>query len=297
MTRKIAYQKWQEKISDITPSDHRIGTDLLLIDRTKENMYMPTGAFRSDATTVLLYESGNSRIRVNMTDYEVSAPCVLLIMKDAIYESLWNSADVRFRAIIMSRDFLGSLSPELGQEQIGFNLLNSCPIIHSDDISLVFNRYYDLLLDIVKAPDSRFKLKAAKHLTLSMFYGYTAEKVCGMKEIVPKSRQEELFTRFIENVRTFYKSQRSVSFYAERLCVSTKYLSRTVSEYSGHPASYFIDGYVTTEIKAMLSSTAMTIQEIAYELNFPSQSVFGKYFRRMTGVSPRKYRIDSFNSV
>ena len=56
------------------------------------------------------------------------------------------------------------------------------------------------------------------------------------------------------------------------------------------PALDFIEQYVITECKALLSSTTMTIQQIADTLHFPSQSVFGKYFKRVTGVSPREYR-------
>ena len=63
-----------------------------------------------------------------------------------------------------------------------------------------------------------------------------------------------------------------------------------MKEKNGIPALDFIEQYVITECKALLSSTTMTIQQIADALHFPSQSVFGKYFKRVTGLSPREYR-------
>ena len=290
MAKKIAYRRWKDRISEITPADHRIGTDLLLIDDAAKSMYVPNGAFRSDAITILLFEAGSARMRINMRECEIKAPCVLMITKDSIYESLDNSPDVRSRAIIMSGEFLGSLAPELGLEHRAYQEPGASPVIQTDDIAKVFCQYYDLLLSIVKAPDLKFSLKAAKHLTLSMFYGYTAQKVCGIEKTTAKTRQEELFTRFMDTLRKYCKSERSVSFYAEQLCVTPKYLSRVVSEVSGHTVSYYIDDYVTTEIKAMLCSTSMPIEQISCELGFPSQSVLGKYFKRITGMSPRDYR-------
>ena len=60
--------------------------------------------------------------------------------------------------------------------------------------------------------------------------------------------------------------------------------------YRSLSAKEWIDDYVVLEAKALLKSTNMTIQQISYELNFPSQSFFGKYFKRSVGLSPLEYR-------
>ena len=103
-------------------------------------------------------------------------------------------------------------------------------------------------------------------------------------------RKDELYGQFTDLVRRHFRTYRDVSYYAERLCITVKYLSQVVKEKTGHPASEVIEQYVITECKALLSSTTMNIQQIADTLNFPSQSVFGKYFKRATGMSPREYR-------
>ena len=87
-----------------------------------------------------------------------------------------------------------------------------------------------------------------------------------------------------------YKQSRDVAFYADRLCITSKHLSQVVKEVSGKSALDIIEEYVITECKALLLSTTMTIQQISDSLNFTTQSVFGKYFKRVTGISPSEYR-------
>lgn len=72
--------------------------------------------------------------------------------------------------------------------------------------------------------------------------------------------------------------------YSGGLCITPKYLPRIIKDITGYTALDYIENYVVTEAKAMLNSTMMTVQQISDSLNFPSQSVFGKYFKRVTGM-------------
>lgn len=79
-------------------------------------------------------------------------------------------------------------------------------------------------------------------------------------------------------------------FYDKKLCLTPKYLSSTIKEVSGKLAGDWIDNYVIIEAKALLISTNLTVQEICYELNFSTPSSFTRFFKRITGMSPRKFR-------
>ncbi len=87
-----------------------------------------------------------------------------------------------------------------------------------------------------------------------------------------------------------HKSQRNVSFYARQLNITPKYLSAAVKEVSGKTAARWIDESVILEAKTLLKYSGMSIQEIAYHLNFSTQSFFGKYFKQHTGTSPSRYK-------
>ena len=103
-------------------------------------------------------------------------------------------------------------------------------------------------------------------------------------------RHTNLFNRFMILVNQHSSTQREVAFYAKELCISTRYLSGIVREVSGRTAKELIDYVVTTEIKVLLRSTDLSVQEIAYRLHFPDQSYLGRYFRKHTGESPTAYR-------
>ena len=164
------------------------------------------------------------------------------------------------------------------------------PVIVTENDQMVFTRYYELMSNLVQSPESDFKLEAARHLTLAMFYGYTHIKHTLSEDDTRKNRKNELHNDFLKLLHKHYKKEREMAFYADKLCVTPKYLSQVIKDVTGHSALKYIEDYVISESKALLSSTNMTIQQISEDLNFPSQSVFGKYFKRIAGVSPKEYR-------
>ncbi|MCM1150423.1 MAG: helix-turn-helix domain-containing protein [Alistipes sp.] len=104
------------------------------------------------------------------------------------------------------------------------------------------------------------------------------------------SRQAELFHRFVELVHEYYMKEREVAFYADRLCISSRYLSTIVRSVAHSSVKEFIDRSVVLEIKMLLQSSDLSVQEIAYRLHFPDQSYLGRYFKHHTGLSPTEFR-------
>ena len=104
------------------------------------------------------------------------------------------------------------------------------------------------------------------------------------------NRAEEYFRQFTELLGEHYKHERSVGFYARQLCITPKYLTTLIKRISGKSVSEWIDNYVILEAKTLLKYSNMSVQEISYQLNFPNQSFFGCYFKRLTGMSPSQYK-------
>ena len=104
------------------------------------------------------------------------------------------------------------------------------------------------------------------------------------------NRNTAYFNTFLEELSKHYMQERSVGFYAERLHLTPKYLTTLLRTTTGRTASEWIDEYVVLEAKNLLKYSTMNIQEIAYYLNFPNQSFFGRYFKQHTGMSPTSYR-------
>ena len=134
-----------------------------------------------------------------------------------------------------------------------------------------------------------FTPEIIRHLTAACFYGL-GYYIHHHTERHKETRGEVLMHDFLKQIQSNYKEERRVDFYAEQLCISPKYLSQAIKSLTGKTAGEWIDEYVALEAKALLKHSNMTIQQISYELNFPSQSFFGKYFKRITGMSPKEYR-------
>lgn len=275
------YYDWQSKIHDIVPDDMRIGDDLLILKNAsyKDSINEPR---KVDVTTFILLDKGESRIIIEGMEYNLKAPCLAVVMPNQTYSLLETSDNLELRAIIMSNNFtLNLMSSNLN------NMILENPVIDISSDIISFNTYYNVLLHTVRSSFKSSHLESAKHLTMSMLYFY-ARKLEHLEK--DKKKREIVFDRFCDDVRKFYKINRSIPFYSGRLAVSSKYLNDIVKEKTGITANEYIDRQTIIECKALLSSTDMSILKISLMMHFPSYSVFGKFFKRMTGMTPTEYR-------
>ncbi|HEY9221003.1 MAG TPA: helix-turn-helix domain-containing protein [Lutibacter sp.] len=104
------------------------------------------------------------------------------------------------------------------------------------------------------------------------------------------TRREEITLRFIELVSIHFRTEKELSFYAEKLHISIKYLFICVKETTDTPPTEFIANALLNESKTLLLSTKNTISIIASALSFSDQYAFGKFFKKQTGLSPKNYR-------
>ena len=104
------------------------------------------------------------------------------------------------------------------------------------------------------------------------------------------SRGFELFDEFRQMVEAHFVESSVVSFYADRLNVSTSYLAQVTKRISGQAPKAFIDERIISEARRLLTSTSLTVQEISYQLGFTSQAHFTKYFKKLTGLTQSDFR-------
>ncbi len=104
------------------------------------------------------------------------------------------------------------------------------------------------------------------------------------------TRAEEVFTAFLRLVPGNYISHRNLQFYADRLCITTTYLSRIVRQMSGRTVVGFLNQSLAAEAALRLKTTNRTITQLADDFHFSDQAAFTKFFTRMKGVSPKEYR-------
>jgi len=290
MKRIINTYRWRDNIDEVAPRQQRVNDDLLLFDDYKlnEGLFKP---FIVNDTTALLCLEGEIVMSINMQEYKAAAPCLFVMLQGQIFQ--YHPADTpkpnKFMGVVMSQKFTDNL---FAGEKVSSSLFQSFyqnPVRNLDNESLkAMSGYFSLLKDCIAQISNPYRLETAKHLTLAMFYGfgYTHEKELSNTS----GRKGQISDLFLEQLRYHYKKEHSGAFYADRLNISLKYLSQTVKRQTGKTVATWIEEYVCTAAKALLLSGKMTVQQIAYEFNFESQSLFYKYFKRVTGLSPSDYR-------
>ena len=104
------------------------------------------------------------------------------------------------------------------------------------------------------------------------------------------SRAEEVLDKFFCLLQDCHAQERSVRFYADKLCLSPKYFSKLIRNASGRSAADWIDTYVIQEVKNCLKSTDLSIKQIVSRFNFADQPAFTKFFKMHTGMTPAQFR-------
>lgn len=106
------------------------------------------------------------------------------------------------------------------------------------------------------------------------------------------SRKETIIRDFMKLVEQNAMTEHNPSYYSDKLCISTQYLSIILKETTGRTANYWIAKKITAHARILLRTPNLTIKEITDKLHFADQSSFGKFFKKHTGISPKKYRED-----
>ena len=227
---------------------------------------------------------------LNQKKFIAKAPCLFIVLADQILQCDYFSDDFTGLSIIMSKSFL---EDAFGDIQVSMPLFRSVidnPLIQLNQEELKsMIEYFFLLQRTVRGKENPNLRLTLKHLTLGFFYG-TGYRFYAVQDESKKTKKDILVEKFLAIVKKNYREQRMIEFYSEKLFLTPKHLSRIIKERSGKSSGEWIEDHVMLEAMALLKSTDKTIQQISDELNFASQSFFGKYFKRRAGISPKEYR-------
>jgi len=288
MNKKATPLTWQTDVKNKIKNES-IGNDFVLLDDFSEIpvfMY----PFKLDMLIFLICEKGSVRGTVEMQPYNLSAPFAVIVRPNQVMHYKYISPDFSGHCLIMSNSFASEFLPNIDKQMLVASAIQENPFAQLDEEGLRFvRRYFLMLKKFIAMTDNPYRLEMVKHLTM-VFYYWARPHFQVSVDTVKQPRQAILAEQFISLVRENYRSERDTAFYAEKLCLTPKYLSHVIKSATGKSASEWIDDYVILEARALLKSTNMTIQQISDALNFPSQSFFGKYFKRIVGASPREYR-------
>lgn len=263
----------------------------IYVFRTLSEIPSITLPAKLDSMIMAVCGNGEITAEIDLAHRRMGRNRVMVLRPGHIVDRLETSSDFKGFFVTVSAERLHQMLPSL-QYVIPYSLLyNGNPMIEItpeeyDALSLIHDMFKRQMRDI----DRPFGTMALESLCKLLFYNTLGIYALRTRDIGHKSRREELLAQFIDVLEKHFKDERSVNFYADRLFVTPKHLSAVLKEVSGQTAGEWIDRRVILEAKLLLRTTGMNIQEISSALNFSNQSFFGKYFKHLTGISPRDYR-------
>lgn len=287
MKKSILPFNWREELDNFQADS--IGNDIILIDKP---LILSTfdHPFKVDVTIAIICLKGTTKGIINLKRVETNSPCLIIILPDQILQYEDISDDFSALFIVMSNRFTESLNIE--ERFPVFLSIQKNPYIELSALELEsITDYYMMLKRTITNKSNPYSLDIVKYLTKAFFYAFGYDiHVRRQGEEKNKSKHQILVEKFLNLIQLHYKEERSLEFYADKLYLTPKHLSKVVKENSGTTASDWIAYYVILESKALLKATDLTVQQVSDRLNFPSQSFFGKYFKRLEGTSPSEYR-------
>lgn len=250
---------------------------------------------RMNCLIVGICTEGEGGYTLNESKFSIKPGDALILTEGQIVNEIWMNDNTKGYAMLISRSFIDEVFKELRDMSSLFLLAREHPIfpLNSSEITKL-KQFLDLIRERLQTEDYRFRREVIRLLLVAMIYdiGSAIMRVMNKEgnDTTSNSKAKRCFVQFIQLVEQNYKSERRVSWYANKMGLTPKYLSEIISSTSKRTPNDWIDKYVTTEIRNQLSNTNKKISEIAEDLHFPSQSFLGKYFRENVGMSPSEYR-------
>ncbi len=293
----IQYYNWLPQIEtfadvDCIENEIAIFDYSAILDRVGKGDYLGLHTpHKFDFFMMMFHTQGSAHIKIDMVEHIIDKPYnVIRIAPGQIVSISEQSDDFDATIIILSQRFIDNLLVYVnGSIPLRLNF-STGQIAHMDSQEkYMLEMFIRSIRHILNNKENPFRLQVVQHVIMVIFYSSEHIRNINSGE-TPRSNADLLSKRFLELVKDNFRSERQLQFYADKLCITPRYLSRVVKDVTNSSAAEWIERYVILEARALLKSTNMTIQQISDELNFPSQTFFGKYFKRRVSMSPKEYR-------
>lgn len=251
-----------------------------------------TEGFRNFGIGLIVCHEGRFDFTLSDKRYTAGSGETVFIPEGTFFRVEHQSADLRMSIIIYRtapiRDVVGTMVQSVN---LYAQMSPDLPCVWRTECEDDIAGYIYLIGKIQLSDDDLFAVNERKLLLLSLTY-----RLCSVfsRQFFAKdsanARRTEIFLRLIRLIDRNYMAERGVAFYADKLCLSAKYLSELSKSVCGYTVQELVFKAITRKAMSLLDSTNKTVAEISDEFHFPNPSSFGTFFRKQTGLSPQKYR-------
>lgn len=257
-----------------------------------QNIFNPflrpkAGPYLMEDYRIGFVKKGQMKVIINLKEYIVSAGCAMLVTPGSIGEPKEMSPDFTLVGMGIPKDTFHIIHHDRLPDIFSGQMMSARKMMTESEMELL-NSLFHTLWKIVSSKGTSKTVTYNMVSTITAFYDNLFASHKNSSESLSSSR--EILNRFIHLVNTNCKSQRKLQFYADKMCITERYLGTVIRQASGITAKEWIDKAVITNIKVMLRHGNLQVSQISDELYFPNPSFFCKYFKRLTGLTPQEYR-------
>ena len=247
---------------------------------------------RCDAMIAILCMRGKVQFSAHLADYELT-PGMVFISCSTILE-FRHSEDCELYAVILTPSFVDDMLPDkrlLIPAIVSIHCQCRLASVEQEELEHADASFATIYRVYGGGCDNRLHELSLRHFICAMLYRLCSGMAdVDMRSCDTKDRSADHFERFMYLLAEHFREQRGVEFYADKMHVSAKHLSRVIRNYTGKSVHQWIDDFVALEIKNLLRYSSLSVQQISYKLNFPNPSFMGQYFKRITGMTPGQYK-------
>ena len=235
--------------------------------------------------SLALVLQGEAEVEVDEKRHSLRPGTLVYLYPNHLVRMLHRTDGFRFGYLRFEFDFLSDFPLLLKADISEYAGSHPCLRLKEKD-SRTIRKYLDLMAE-------RWQETAHPAVVKGLFFSLILEVsriYSGANVSISGTRRDELTDRFFFLLHQHYREERSAAFYADKLCISDKYLMRVLKLSTGRTFHFWVTEFVLREAKLLLRSTALGIAQIAERLNYPNPSFFTRAFRRHEGMTPTEFR-------
>nr|WP_288808350.1 helix-turn-helix domain-containing protein [uncultured Sphingobacterium sp.] len=295
MVKEITKLSFKDYLSE-KAMDNRLYQGLIMYRSTKAEIqnYLCRRPIRIDHLGICLIRKGRLKLSLNFVDHILDADTMYFLSPMVVMQVMESSDDIEMYTLFTEFDFFQKIGLPV------YKVYSMEKLGHEDDTILKLdksdsNRFYQYLMNLEyqnTAPqDVPFRLEIIKMTLMLLFYEISA-KVSSKLERTSAGfeRKNRMVMEFLNLASLHFKTNRSVQYYADRLFISRKHLTRIVKDVTGFGPKAILEEIVISEAVILMNVSSMSVKDVMQELNFSDFGTFSKFFKGHLGQSPLLYR-------
>jgi AraC-like DNA-binding protein len=239
---------------------------------------------KHDFFVIILFDKASGTHNIDSKDYPIDDKEIHILFPGQMHKWQINDGTIGYQ-LMTERSFFEQFAPYF---RFSFTNYQNHPVIKLSDEAFSKLMYeFNAIKEELKSENSLVHLINARAAVIAAIVSKEAEQIFTEFKVYQSNPRLAKFNMLIDE---FYKEEKSVVFYAEKLHISANYLNILCKKHLKVSATQLIQQRIIIESKRLLKSGDLSIKEIAFDLGFTDHAYFSNFFKAQTNITPSEFR-------